>query len=83
MAAGGQGQGDGGVGGAAEGDGGVPAGGRVGGAGGHKRQRTHGMKAHLHARVLRRMTRAGSRGQKKGSDLTSDPGDIDAGREGR
>ena len=43
----------------------------------------HGMKAHVHARALRRMTRGGSRGEKKGSDLTSDPGDIDAGREGR
>ena len=79
MAAGGQGQGDGGVGGAAGGDGGVPEGGRVGGAGGHKGQLTHGMKAHVHARVQRRMTRGGSRGEKKGSDLTSGPVDIDAG----
>ena len=79
MAAGGQGQGDGGIGGAAGGDGGVPEGGRVGGAGGYKGQLTHGMKAHVHARVLSRMTRGGSRGEKKGSDLTSAPVDIDAG----
>ena len=71
MAAGCQGQGDGGVGGAAGGDGGVPAGGRVGSAGGHKGQLTHGMKAHVYDRVLRRMTRGGSRGEKKGGDLTS------------
>ena len=64
-------------------DGGVPEGGRVGGAGGHKGQLTHGMKAHVHARVLRRMTRGGSRGEKKGDDWASDPGDIDAGREVR
>ena len=83
MAAGGQGQGDGGVGGAAGGDGGVPAGGRVGGAGGHKGQLTHGMKAHVHARELRRMTRARSRGEKKGGDLTPDPGDSEGGREVR
>ena len=81
MAAGGQGQGDGGVGGAAGGDGGVPEGGRVGGAGGHKGQLMHGMKAHVHARGQRRMTRAESRGEKKDSDLTSAPGDIDAGWE--
>ena len=81
MAAGGQGQGDGGVGGASGGDGGVPEGGGVGGAGGHKGQLTHGMKAHVHARVLRRMTRAESRGEEKGDDLTSAPVDIDAGWE--
>ena len=81
MAAGGQGQGDGGVGGAAGGDGGVPEGGRVGGAGGHKGQLTHGMKAHVHARGQRRMTRAESRGEEKGDDLTSAPVDIDAGWE--
>ena len=39
------------------------------------------MKAHVHARVLRRMTRGGSRREKKGDDLASAPGDIDAGRE--
>ena len=83
MAAGGQGQGDGGVGGAAGGDGGVPEGGRVGGAGGHKGQLTHGVKAHVHARGQRRMTTGGSRGEKEGDDLASAPGDIDGGREVR
>ena len=39
------------------------------------------MKAHMHARVPGRMTRGGSCGENKGSDLTSDPGDIDAGWE--
>ena len=43
----------------------------------------HGMKAHVHARALRRMTREGSRGEKKGSDWASAPVDIDAGREVR
>ena len=80
MAAGGEGQGDGGVGGAAGGDGGVPGGGRVGGAGGQKGQLTHDMKAHVHARVLSRMIRGASRGENS-DDLTSDPGDIDGGRE--
>ena len=83
MAAGGQGQGDGGVVGAAGGDGGVPEGGRVGSAGGHKGQRTHGMKAHVYARGHRHMTRGGSRGEKKGDDWASDPGDINGGREVR
>ena len=41
----------------------------------------NGMKAHVHARGQRRMTRGGSRGEKKGSDLTSAPVDIDAGWE--
>ena len=71
MAAGGQGQGDGGVSGAAGGDGGVPEGGRVGGAGGHKGQLTQGMKAHVYARGHRHMTRGESRGEKKGDDLAS------------
>ena len=70
----------GGVGGAAGGDGGVPEGGGVGGARGQRGKLTHGMKAHVHARVLRRMTRGGSRGEKD-SDLTSAPVDIDAGWE--
>ena len=83
MAADGQGQGDGGVGGAAGGDGGVPEGGCVGGAGGRKRQLTHGMKAHVYARVLGRMTRGGSRGENKGDDLTSARGDVDGGKEVR
>ena len=81
MAAGGQGQGDGGVGGAAGGDGGVPEGGRIGSAAGHKGQLTHGVKAHVHARGQCRMTRAESRGEEKGDDLTSAPVDIDAGWE--
>ena len=67
--------------GAAGGDGGVPEGGGVGGAGGHKGQRMNGMKAHVHARVLHHMTRGGSRGEKKGADVASAPGDINAGRE--
>ena len=41
------------------------------------------MKAHVHARVLSRMTTGGSRGEKKGDDLASGLGDIDAGREVR
>ena len=43
----------------------------------------HGMKAHVYARGHRRMTRGGSRGEKKGDDLASAPGDIDGGREVR
>ena len=39
------------------------------------------MKAHVYARVLGRMTRGGSRGEKKGSDWASAPVDIDAGWE--
>ena len=41
----------------------------------------NGMKAHVYARGQRRMTRGGSRGEKKGDDLTSAPVDIDAGWE--
>ena len=52
MAAGGQGQGDGGVGEAAGGDGGVPEGGRVCGAWGQKGELTHGTKTQVHDRVL-------------------------------
>ena len=43
----------------------------------------HGMKANVHARALRRMTREGSRGENKGDDLTSARGDVDEGREVR
>ena len=53
MAAGGQGEGDGGVGGAAGGDGGAPEGGGVGGAWGQRGELTHGTKAQVHLRVLR------------------------------
>ena len=41
------------------------------------------MKAHVHDRVLHRMTRGGSRGEKKGDDLTLARGDVDGGREVR
>ena len=73
MAAGGQGQGDGGVGGAAGGDGGVPEGGRVGGAGGHKGQRMNGMKAHVHARGQCRMTRGGKGSSGRATPVTTLP----------
>ena len=39
---------------------GVPEGGRVGGAGGHKRKLTHGMKVHVYVCVLGRSRRAES-----------------------
>ena len=80
VAAGGQGQGDGGVGGAAGGDGGVPEGGRVGSAGGVK-EKSHARHESVHARALHRITRGGDSAEKKGDDLTSAPGDTDAGRE--
>ena len=63
MAAGGQGEEDGGVGGAAGGDGGVPEGGSVAGARGQRGKLTHGMKTKVCDRVLSRATRAGSRGE--------------------
>ena len=80
MAKGGQGQGDGGVGGAAGGDGGVPEG---GGVGGQQGRLGHGIKAPVYERVLSREDRAGSRGEKRGDDLASAPGNIDAGRKVR
>ena len=82
MAAGGQGQGDGGVGGAAGGDGGVPEGGGVGSAEGVK-EKSHERHESVHARALHRITRGGHSAEKKGDDLTSAPGDTDAGREVR
>ena len=75
MAAGGQGEGDGGVGGAAGGDGGVPEGGGVGGAGGQQGRLEHGMKVRVLVRVPRRMAQ-GSCGENKVADLKSSLSDL-------
>ena len=79
MAAGGQGQGDGGVGGAAGGDGGVPEGGGVGGAGGQQGRLEHGIKTQVYDRAMSGTATARSCGEEKGADLTSACGDIHAG----
>ena len=81
MAAGGQGEGDGGVGRCAGGDDGVPEGVRVGGAGVSREggRLEHGLRAHVYECVLSRAERVGSRGEEKRDDLTSACGDIHAG----